>query len=954
MGFCDTVNEISLFYEKYDKVVSNVDALFDIIDENAGEIINGEIKKIQNILQDFWNDCAHSNILNETAEDENFSVFLKQLEDKNAGNDKLMQLCKDIQSYFRNYSAVDSKPIVHCESALVIKKLFDRLQFVTDNKSAFTITRILYELVTDDLLIRCGISKLYKWNYGTDAFSMLTTEEQLVIVLNQSIMIDRLHSGHHLLKTYLTRLNKLLSGFEHLDWFVYYVAGFLNFKIHNYHESKEYFENVEKNKNFNSSDLKAKKRYFHSVLLIAYGYEYEGRFSEAIAKIVKPVDQVLESFKSIHLKEFDNCRFILSTLNEMVDTAVDNSLFYIYFQNEHIAITEQISNPKNKDIHNMHAEILHALAHCINEYAIQNYKSNIEGCSKLIRFARALMRFIANINCEYWTCYATIYGEHKDYDIALRELANAGQNICICKSRSKLRESLDAEIHFFQYYFGQMINKDVEKEKIEFSSYCLKYSDDDAYCHLQIFEFRSKLKNYLSVFFDYLSKKNQSREIIQELPATDAIDKAYEEVCKLHPSPYMNINVRAELRIMQRIYIAIIRLKEYILEPSEYNEIKLSNSCKRFCGTKKEFGLPKNSFLLPQGIATDSLLTQEISSAFFGEGGIVHCLNTSDSVFVLAPISGIVVYQYQTGTIDKLFDVDFLLKGFKLSVEKDIKYTHTRSLVSVYWSTVLEDTQFQIANISIDSLVDYGVECISLWSSDAPARLLQLTKDLGAISRRLTNQSLFEDILKKAIRNDDTNLCVKTGYNHCKIHSCKLPWLEFINEEETDDCFLLYKRSNDNNIQYLILSGNLSEDKQYCSLHNLLKDTTIIPIPNQPISNQPVHKKKFDSNNSIDNLNEIKEKILELKNFEKQKKEELNKKKSSRENYRDTCTIKKVDQKIDILKKEIEEVDQKISQLINQLFKSVSHEDAKSFCRLNDINFNSYSVINGEKKTNEK
>lgn len=933
MEFRETVQKIDSFYKEYDKIVLEVDGLFDIIDENAGQISN-ELEEIQKRLRYFWNSWNNrDNNLNETAEDENFLMFSIRLEHQGIKESELMSLCKEIQSYFRNYSAVDSKPIVHVKSDDVIEKVFESLKTIENYETAFAITKILYELVTDDLLVRCGISQLYKWNYGTDAFSLLTAEEQLVVILNQSIMIDRLHSGHHLLKTYLNRLNKVLSGFEHLDWTVYYVAGFLNFKIHNYRESKQYFDQVEKNTGLLSSNLKDQKRYFHACLLIAYGYEYEGRFGEAIEKIVKPVSDVLNRLESVHPKEFDNLNYVISLLNEFSNSACENSLFYTYFHQSRITITDQVSNPKNKDSHNMHIEILHALAHCLNEYAIQNYKSNIEGCSKLIRFSRALMRLIANINCEYWTCYATIHGEHKDYDIALQELSNAENRICESKQKSKLRESLSAEINFFRYYFGQMLNKEVNQEKNQFSSYCIKYSDDDAYSHLQIFEFRSKLKNYLSDFFDYLRKNNRRSDAINNLPSTESIDKAHENVCKLHPSPYMNINVRAELRIMQRIYTILIRLNDYIVAPSEYNTKRLLNACRRFCNTKKEFGLVDVDDQIITEVHTDTFLPSEVYNVLFAKGGIVHSLNSLDSVFVLAPISGIVVYQYQTGTIDSLFDVSTLMEG-RETFEKGINYSQTRPLMLVYRNTVLEDRQFVINGVTIDDFASYGVKCISLWSSDAPGRLLQLDHSLGMISRRLTDYKSFEKVLKEYTQNDNEICESESRFNMpCQVSFCKLPWLEIVNETESDQSFLIFRKTDGPKVQYIILSGYLHKEDQ-CDLHSLLKN----------VEEAPASNKSIRPNNGRTSVNSdlLTKEIRDTKESIERKEKEREGKLTSIRNYDDQQTRSRTEKEIETLNKELSVLHDKMSTLLKKLFSVFTQEEAKNFCITNSIEYNKY------------
>lgn len=832
MDFNEIIRQVNSFYSKYDETISSVDDFFDIIDTNAGEEADNELTKIVDLLQDFWTSHYQSEDNNELIVDEAFSSFSNRLLGKFENDTDIFNLCKEIQTYFRNYTAVDTKPIVHCEADEVISKLFDIVknrQF-SDKDLLFSIIKIIYELVTDDLLVRCGISKLYKWNYGTDAYSLLSAEQQLIILLNQSIMIDRLHGGQQLLKSYLRRLNKQLDGFESLDWFVYYVAGFLNFKIHNYRESKKYFEYVEKKGDaLRVSDVKTQKRYFHAVLLIAYGYEYAGEFSRAIDKIVLPVDDLLTILKSTNVQNIRNIDTLLNILNNLIANARENTIFSNFFGGR--TITAYISDDDDPDQRNIHIEILHALAHCINEYAIQNYSVQQEDCAILISFARSLMAFIAKEVKEYWTCYATIHGEYKDYDIALQELDKASRKIS--ESEGKIKESLAAEIAFYQYYFGQIINKDIESVRKTFSRYCQKYSDDDAFCHLQIFEFRALLREHVSAMFDFLTQNNRRQNKIDNMPPINSIRQAYNMICQLHPSAHMNINIRAELRLMQRVYTIIDCLNNYLMHPSKYNTLMLENACMRFCNTKKEMGLSESTGY-PKCNAKHSVLPERVHKTLFGEYGVVHCLNVTDSVFLLAPISGVVVYQYQTGTIDKLFDIESLLNVFCGANVAPLTYFDMKDTITTYRKVISEDKQVQISNVDMDEFAQKGVDDIYLWSSDVPLRLLQASKG-GYFSRRLVDGSMFCETIETVEKNAKANsaLCVNDlDYGDCKIYKVNLPWLEIVNENKSNNSFLLYRRIRDSKTEYLILSGeNIAfEDKQCCEIHRLLDNVGVRQI----------------------------------------------------------------------------------------------------------------------------
>lgn len=826
--FNQIVEKVKSFYKEYDATFLKVDCLFEKIDENTGKI-NGELKEIQTILRDFYENYSELNLEeNELQYDNVFKELLDNLGGDINENEYLI-VCKKIQNHFRNYSAIDTKRALHRELNEVIHSMFTSVCNIQNQNIEFKITKILRELVADDLLICCGISPLYYWNYGTDSFSSLTAEEQLVVVLNQSIMIDRLHNSHHLLKTYLEQLNKLIGSFYKLDWFVYFVAGFLNFKIHNYLESREFFEKVELYCQLRGDSIqKNKNRYFHSMLLIAYGFEYNGQFPEAIKKIATSVDTIKQIIIDIPLQNINS--EMQSILDIMLKQCDEKSIFHNYFK-KGSSVCEQIENCLDSEEYKIRIEILHALAHCLNEYAIKSLEGNINIYAKFIRLSRAIMSYIATENHEYWTCYATIHGECKDYDKALIELNKA--KVSIGGETGKIKETLIAEIDFFDYYFHQMLHQSVNEERRRFLAYCDKYLDDDAKCHIEIFEFRSDLRNYLATLFDELRQKNQEVKQIKNLPNMDHLSKAYKSICKLQPSLYMNVNVRAELRLMQRIYVVIVLLKEYLSNPSKANCTMLLNSCKRFWNVKKEYNLAQSNDYLQQDCSyceCETYLPKEVCKTLFGSEGIVHCLNTSDSVFILAPISGVVVYQYQTGNIDELFDVKSLLRASSKSKEP-LLYNKMAGCVAAYYDAVAQDEQERIAPLNWELLKKYKVTNVFFWSSEIPVRLLE-TSENKSISRWLTNPVLFEKTIENAL---DSNivLCTqgKKSNKHCQFRQGEAGWLEIINESEKNISIFLQRKEVNGVKTFLIVCGDF-EKNDCCrhAVHNILSQISIEQI----------------------------------------------------------------------------------------------------------------------------
>lgn len=814
MNFEDTNCKIIAFYTEFHKTFSEVDKKFQKLDEMGGSNQAIAVEIIRDLLK------YHSKIYEGVSLSSNKDVFLELQEDvRKAGNnfDKYALIIKKLQQMIHDFLVYDTQwpGQEECEKIIeTILNVFSQNLVVPlmQENSYYAAIRILRELVADCSISINGLYPLAKWSYGTIAYSHLTANEQLVVLINQSILIDRMYFCLQSLEITLNRLSKLVNGFEELEWTVYFVVGFLNFKIHQYDNAIYNFNKVKDYKDLkNSYDQSSRERYFHANLLIAYSYEYGHDFENAIKTLaVDPceIDLILEQY-AIDL--------IDSRFGDIMESIClcakknGNSLIYEYMPS-YLTFFQKANKPSpdNESELEMQFEILHALAHCINEHAIKNRaeKRNNDSVNygKLIRLARCIMKNIALIRPEYWTCYATIHGEYQDYYKALYELDNAREKL-IAHNNGIGKETLIAEVSFFRYYFNLLCNRVSKKDKEAFERYYEKYDDDDAKCHLKIFEFRDELRRYLSSLYNSLYSVSDGRLFKEDniLKISHELQEKYTELCSLEPTLYMNANVRTELRLMQRAYICIKNLRTYLIDPSPDNLIILRNSAYRFSETKDVFKIvsiiEENDF--EEDILT--LLPDTVRNVFSaGNASILNSLFSTDSIFILAPISGVVVYQYQTGTVQELFDSKSIMPHINSSTtcgNDDIEAI-VHALFGVYSKLSAAAGQREIINVDWNKLSKY-VDAIYFWSNDEAISSQVLVAEKGAASyiRQIEDVKSFSETmmqLKKAFDGDSKRgLCKdkevrRTNRNlKCTLQIVKLPWLEIVNESGRNRLFYI-------------------------------------------------------------------------------------------------------------------------------------------------------------------
>ncbi len=897
MDFKKSIEKITSFYENFNIVFEEIDNLLQDTTDVGGKY-DDAIYKVVCLLADFQANSYAGISLSQERPKEYEKLFnrVKSISEIPSDNDidEYIQVIRDLQSVVCNSLINDTDWQGQQLCIDIFNIILGSLKSIKTCKdeqttSYYAAVRILREIVADCSIAICALQPLSRWSYGTSDYAQLSAEEQLLVLINQAILVDRMYFCLYSLEIILDRVDKTISTFQKLDWNVYYVSGFLNFKIHNYKKALKYFGKV-----VNISELERSSReetsnlYFRAMLFIAYSYEYSGEFSTAIQQIVvKPemINEILETYSLAEIK---------SNINEIMDTicksATSDSLFGHYINSfEDFIKKASLDNEESRVQLEKQFEILHAFGHCLNEYAIKHMRKSLNEHNekmvfgKLLCLARQIMFELSKYRQEYLTCYATIHGEYQDYYQALKEL-DAAEKAYSKKEKFHGKETLAAEVKFFKYYFGLLCNQVFEEDKHQFEEYYNKYDDNDAECYLKIFEFRNELRKYLSIL--YCDIRNADNAFTEEnlTPIGEELSLKYAGLCKLNPTLYMNVNVRAELRLMQRAYICICKLREYLLFPTASKLLALRNASYRFLCVKKDFSLNANDSIetnndnLPQDNNYDDLyevkdfehLPQIVKKAFLAEkASILDCLFSSDSIFILAPISGVVVFQYQTGMISKLFDLEkrrifpFLDDSKKSSISK-----MAGDMFNIYNDMSAYYDQRKLKNINWDELRKY-TDVIYYWGEDVPSQIIVANLNFSSYIRQIIDIKTFYDTLKKIKQEFDDNqkyhkTCIdraKYRNKQCTLDVVTMSWLEIINEKTIEEKFFVMWDDTEK-FKCFIIPYTKHGDNSRHNLHKIIRKISI-EYDSDDISSNPEIEKSTGRETQIA-LEDICKKILPL------------------------------------------------------------------------------------------
>lgn len=826
MDFKKSIEKITFFYKNFNIVFAKIDNLLQETTDIGGKN-DDAIYNVVCLLDDFQSKCYTNNSLSQGKPAE-YAELLERAKtiSESVSNEDLdiyVGIIKDLQSVVCNSLINDTdwqgQQLCICVINIILKSL-KSITTCTDEQTAsyYAAVRILREIVADCSITICALQPLSKWSYGTSDYAQLFAEEQLLVLINQAILVDRMYFCLYSLEIILDRVDKTISTFQKLDWNVYYVVGFLNFKIHNYVNAIKYFKKVVSLKELKDSfGEETSNLYFRAILFIAYSFEYSGEFSRAIQQIAihpKKINEILSSYSLADIKED-----ISIIMDCICNAAIPNSLFNNYLNSfSDFAQKARINNEENKMQLEKQFEILHAFGHCLNEYSIKHMQKTVNEhveieFGKLLCLARQIMYELSKYRQEYMTCYATIHGEYQDYHQALKELTIA-EKAYSKKEKFHGKETLAAEVNFFKYYFGLLCNQAFEDDKSKFEEYYNKYDDNDAECYLKIFEFRNELRKYLSVLYRDIGNADNSFTEENITPISEDLSLKYKGLCRLSPTLYMNVNVRAELRLMQRAYMCISKLREYLIYPTSAKLLDLRNACYRFFCVKKDFSLNAhestniNNDNLPLDKSYDGLyevtdyehLPEIVKQAFLpGKASILDCLFSSDSIFILAPISGVVVFQYQTGMISKLFD----LKERRIfphldNTKKSLIGNVAGDMFNIYSDMSAHYDQRKINNINWDKLKRY-TEIVYYWGIDVPSQIIVAKLNSSSYTRQIIDIDTFsktlEELKQKFYNGCKNRMRCTDQIRHrnvrCSFQVANLPWLEIVNENSNEEKFFI-------------------------------------------------------------------------------------------------------------------------------------------------------------------
>lgn len=856
MTFEKTIVSITSFYETFDDVFRKIDDLFQKVTDAGGRDDNA-VRSVVDILLKFQSESYRGKTLTQGEAKEYCTLLsrIKNVSDPQEGIKSLDEIARELQRIVHSdlMSNREWQSQQMCMQALcAFLEALQQAPIDSDEQADdyYREVRIVRGLVADCAIAICALQPLSKWSYGTDEYARLDPKGQLLVLLNQAILTDRMYVCLYSLEIILERLDKNIDTFLELDWYVYYVAGFLNFKIHKYERAREYFQRVVSQKTVqDSKEKEIRNCYFRSMLFIAYSYEYSGEFGAAIEKIVMDPDSLCAVLDAYPLSEIA-CR-LKAIMDEICKNASQDSLVHRYIQSftdvcQNAKLLEQEEQNKMDE----EFEILHALSHCLNEFAIRHRSiarkaddnnSYNRYCGKLLYLARYMMRELAKYKKGYLTCYATIHGECQDYHKALEELDIANTAY---RQATKLhgKETLQAEVNFFKYYFGLLCNQELKADRDQFEKYYTKYDDADAKCHLKIFEFRHELCNYVSGLYDEIGRTLDSGVKKHLTPVSDSLRSKYEGLCALNPTLYMNANVRAELRLMQRAFLGICALREYLIEPTAKKQFDLQNTSYRFLCVKKDFSLtsraPVSEAAGPEDKDRGNVLKSEhlpdiIAQAFLQEcTSILDCLFHTDSIFILTPISDTIVFQYQTGTIRRLFDLDGRSIFPRMDNTDGLPIEDAAGeLFDIYSAISAHYDPRKLVNLHWERLGEY-ISVIYHWEYRVPSQVLVAENDGCAYIRQIADIGAFVETIERVRQKQDDKkrkTCVDRKRHRnmpCTLQIAELPWLEIIHEKPEEEKFLVVWNDNgDFSCHMLPYSEKACQDRH--EFHTMLRKIRI-------------------------------------------------------------------------------------------------------------------------------
>lgn len=506
-------------------------------------------------------------------------------------------------------------------------------------------------------------------------------------------------------------LNGLTSDFlclEKCDPSVFFRMGQLNFKRHVYDKAIDFLLAGKRLYLERETPVLADDQLFQAELLIAYSYEYSHQFELAIKQLIGiDYSSLLGIFFGSNLSNAYDYNLYCGEDRETKSREV--AAFFQEFERAHHAsgglYIFAADRDRQKNRHDLFSEgsdrheILHSLAHCLNELGIflrSKPDSDVLERIRLIKAARAIMLLVASHDrfYDFRTCLFMIYGEARDYDLCLEAIDRERKDTeFYCESH----ENYKAECDFYKFLVEKFslnaeVNLQLNESKDEeireaykqFEEYANERMDFDALAHIKVFAVKYEIAYaIMQPRARILNKLASVRQSILDLRAYypsvfvsewirleyNKTISAYEFFTSIFTTP--NELCTSRIYDMAKRYMYWFNIGEQTNRRHTDTKVAEENEGNLRCGNvlirkdKDRYTIcisSKSEIRISaiQQMGLDLLVSCE--KAAIETSFIIACMYciiqdyiTPQSIFILAPLTTAIPYQYQTNKYTRLF-----------------------------------------------------------------------------------------------------------------------------------------------------------------------------------------------------------------------------------------------------------------------------------------------------------
>jgi len=786
----------------------------------------------------------------------------------NRTKDEILSYLENSELFFHNTEnplpIIISERVNECFCALIQLSMYDEkeLDSLTE-RNWILVKRLLFNV---GLINECLLEYLEFIEKDRNSLSL---SKQIITNLNLCIIIARTDYFRDYFDIKMNLLFDLLKGMERCNIRILYRMGLLNFKRSCYSAAEYFLLRAINYYKIEGADNAYKSsEYFQSKILLAYCYEYSHNFEKAIKILIDlDINKLIEIAKPItyiyDLFDDDQCSKVQNKVKEFYKEIENNNIFRGAFEDAALRdnLPDEQRNIQNGSYGDRH-ETLHSLAHCCNELAIklcdesngidENNEKRIMA-EKLFKIARTTMLFVVNADknnpeqyYDFKTCLFMIYGEAKDFGICEKQI-DIDRGIEYYKKNNNFR----VEVDFYKYLVSlfsfksldeAVFSKEVDEALMSYTTYAENHYDYDALSYIEIFSYKYNVAKVIKNAVDFDSIKSSLKEYLSS--------KEVKKFKENRPSPFVNDWIRLEYN---KINIACALLFEFFDDETNENLSKLFTMASKYMQLYVSYEKPDDFFIdigdetnndylekLRLKLISDNLLDEkkfiirfefipEITIGFasvttktnikvdtlkdalklwFIFETIKRVLNdfiSPRSIFILAPLTSAIPYQYQTGNFNDLEETIF---------ESSDSKEHTSDLVEtkISFRNVLKN--FRRVN---KDLVTQKTAIWEKFSQKSPKLLC--FKDEDDDNNYYYRNTFIDDFFERPIiRITEITSVLDKIYDKPKTktrhHGCP-------NTETQPGCRAIVKKGNDSNVLLLL-------DLLFVSENNITSNDTVL------------------------------------------------------------------------------------------------------------------------------